>query len=109
MEELNDLRSDFYSATTLCEDILNRFTISNSMDLEQYNDCKENLKLATETYPSVNNALSRLQVKNKGTLDTNELDSMKVTNADLNSRIKSCNRCLGQWRKSNPVVCDLPG
>ena len=34
MEELDDLRSDFYSATTLCEEILNRFTMSNSMDLE---------------------------------------------------------------------------
>ena len=42
-------------------------------------------------------------------MDTNELDSMKVTKADLNSCIKSCNRGLGQWRKANPGVCDLPG
>ena len=58
---------------------------------------------------TVNNALSSLQVKNKGTLDANELDSMKVTKAELNSRITSCNRGLGQWRKSNPGVCDPPG
>ena len=109
MEELDDLISEFYSVTTLCEDILNRFTISTSMDLEENNDCKENLKLATETYQSVNTALSRLQVKNNGTLESNKLASMKVTKADLNSRIKDCNKGLGQWRKANPGVRDPPG
>ena len=33
MEELDDLRSEYYNATTLTEDILNRSTISDSMDL----------------------------------------------------------------------------
>ena len=42
-------------------------------------------------------------------MDTNQLDSIKVTKADLNSCIKSCNRGLGQWRKANPGMCDLPG
>ena len=108
MTELDNLRISFYAATTLCEDILNRFSISSSMDLEEYNDCKNDLKLATDTYPSVNNALSSLQVKNKGTLDSTELDSMKVTKAELNSRIKNCTKGLGLWRKSNPGN-DPPG
>ena len=51
MMELDDLRISLYAATTLCEDILNRFSISSSMDQEEYNDCKNDLKLATDTYP----------------------------------------------------------
>ena len=60
MEELDDLRSEFYTATTLTEDILNKFTISDSMDLHEHDICNENLKLATGTYPLVGAALSRL-------------------------------------------------
>ena len=65
MEEIDYLRSEFYNATTLTEDILNRFTISDSMDLHDYDDCNENLPLATGPYPLVTAALSRLQVKKK--------------------------------------------
>ena len=65
MTELDDLRISFYAATTLCEDILKRFSISSSMDLEEYNDCKNDLKLATDTYPSITNALSSIQVKTR--------------------------------------------
>ena len=92
MTELDDLRVSFYAATTLCEDILNRFSISSSMDLEEYNDCKDNLKLATETYPSVSNALStlsNLQARNKGTLDSTELDAMNTTKKDLLTRFSA--------------------
>ena len=65
MTELDDLRISFYAATTLCEDILNRF----SMDLEEYNNGENDLKLDTDTYPSITNALSIIQGKNKGTLE----------------------------------------
>ena len=71
MGEPDDLRVAFYSATTLCEDILDRICFSSSMGLEEYNDCKNHLKLANETYPSVSSALSDLQKPwNKGTLDS---------------------------------------
>ena len=65
MTELDDLRISFYAATTLCEDILNRFSISSSMDLEDYNDCKTYLKLADDTYPSITNTLSSVQSPNQ--------------------------------------------
>ena len=48
-------------------------------------------------------------MKNKGTLESNELASMKATKTDLNSRIKDCNKGLGQWKKANPGLCDPPG
>ena len=48
MEELDGLRSEFYNATTLTEDILNRFTISDSMDLQDYDEWNENLKLVRD-------------------------------------------------------------
>ena len=103
MGELDDLRIAFYSATTLCEDILNRFTISNSMDLEEYNDFKD-LKLATETYPSVSTALSRLQVKNKGTMDTNELDAMNTTKKDLLTKLSANWSDLDQGVSNNTIA-----
>ena len=94
MKELDELRSEFYNATTLTKDILNSFTISDSMDLHDYDNCNENLQLATGTYPLVTAALSRLQVKNKGTLESTELASMKTTKTDLNSHITNCNNGL---------------
>ena len=78
------------------------------MDLEDYNDCKTHLKLADETYPLITNALSSLQIKSRGSLDTTELDAMKVTKGGLNSRITTCYKGLGSWRKSNPGN-DPPG
>ena len=74
------------------------------MDLEEYNDCKDNLKLATETYPSVSNALSNLQVRNKGTLDSTELDAMNTTKKDLLTRFSANWSDLEQWVSNNPIA-----
>ena len=38
--------------------------------------------MTTGTYPLVAAALSRIEVKNKGTLESNELASMKATKTD---------------------------
>ena len=70
--DFDSLRVEFDTATILTEEILNRFTISDSMDLHKYDDCNESLKLATGTYPLVAAALAKIQVKNKGTLDSTE-------------------------------------
>ena len=74
------------------------------MDLEEYNDCKENFKLATATYPSVNTALSRLQVTNKGTLDAAELAAMNTTKLVLLTRFSANWSDLEQWVSNNPIA-----
>ena len=102
MAELDDLKISLHAATTLCEDILDRFSISDSM--REYNSCKTQLKLADETYPSITTALSTLQVKNKVSLDTTKLDTMKVTKRGLNARIMTCYRGLDSWEESNPII-----
>ena len=104
----DDLRVAFYSAATLCEDILDRICFSSSMGLEEYNDCKNHLKLANETYPSVSSALSALsdlqKPWNKGTLDSTELDAMKTTKKDLITRFSANWSDLDQWVSNNPIA-----
>ena len=75
------------------------------MDLEEYNDCKNDLELATVTYPAFSNALSNLQKPwVKGTLDSTELDAMNTTKKDLLTRFSVNWSDLDKWVSNNTIA-----